>query len=118
MVFQPVGNRILVKRKAAKEKSEGGIIIPKVAQEKMSEGEVIQLGRGRVQEDGSIRPFDVKVGDLVLFQKHAGTDIKIEKEDFLMLQEDDIFGILRAHDASVCPHCGQALKKEESTAAQ
>lgn len=94
MSFQPVGNRIVVKRKAAADKSEGGIIIPAIAREKMAEGEVIQIGRGRVQEDGSIRPFDVNVGDRIVFSKHAGTDVKVNGEDLLILQEDDIFGIL------------------------
>lgn len=99
LMFMPVGNRIIVKRKSAAEKSEGGIIIPSIAREKMAEGEIIQLGRGRVQEDGSIRPFDVNVGDRIIFNKHAGTDVKVNGEDLLILQEDDIFGILKPKPA-------------------
>ena len=94
MSFKPLGDRVIIRRVAAKTKTDGGIIIPTTAVEKMTEGEIVQIGTGKIQEDGSIRPLDVRVGDRVLFTKHGGTDVKIEGEDLLILHEGDIFGII------------------------
>jgi chaperonin GroES len=76
------------------EKTKGGIIIPDSAKEKPLEGKVLAVGNGKILEDGKVRPLDVKVGDRVLFGKYAGTEIKIEGEEHLMLREEDILGVI------------------------
>jgi chaperonin GroES len=98
-MFRPVGDRVVVKRVEPKKVSEGGIIIPDSAQEKMAEGEIVSIGYGKGQDDGSIRPMDVKVGDRVLFSKFAGTDVIVEGKDLLLLREEDIFGVLESKTA-------------------
>lgn len=94
MKVRPLHDRVLVKRLAEEEKSKGGIIIPDTAKEKPIQGEVIAVGSGRIAEDGKIRPLDVTSGDRVLFGKYAGTEIKIDGEEFLMMREEDILGVL------------------------
>ena len=94
MAVRPLHDRIIVKRLDEEQTTKGGIIIPDTAKEKPIEGEVIAVGQGRVSEDGKVRPLDVKKGDKVLFGKYAGTEIKIEGDDFLMMREDDILGIV------------------------
>ena len=94
MQVRPLHDRVLVKRFNEEEKSKGGIIIPDTAKEKPAQGEIIAVGQGRVSEDGKIRPLDVKKGDRVLFGKYAGTEIKIDGEEFLMMREEDILGVL------------------------
>jgi chaperonin GroES len=84
-----------VKRFNEEEKSKGGIIIPDTAKEKPAQGEIIAVGTGRVAEDGKIRPLDVKKGDRVLFGKYAGNEIKIDGDEFLMMREEDILGIIQ-----------------------
>jgi len=83
-----------VKVLEAEEKTKGGIIIPDTAKEKPQEGEVIAVGNGKVLEDGTRVPLDVKAGDRVLFSKYAGTDIKLEGEEHLILREDDILAVI------------------------
>ena len=95
MKIIPLQDRVLVKRLEEEEKTKGGIIIPDTAKEKPIEGKVIAVGKGRVKEDGAIIPLEVKAGDKVLFNKYAGTEIKIEGEEHLMMREDDILGILK-----------------------
>jgi len=94
MKIRPLQDRIIVKRVAEEEKTKGGIIIPDTAKEKPLEGKVIAVGNGRVLEDGKIRPLDIKTGDRVLFGKYAGTEVKIDGEDHLILKEDDVVGIV------------------------
>jgi chaperonin GroES len=94
MKIRPLQDRIIVKRVKEEEKTKGGIIIPDTAKEKPIEGEVIAVGNGKVQEDGKVRPLDVKAGDRVLFGKYAGTEVKIEGEEHLILREDDILGVI------------------------
>ena len=94
MKFRPLQDRVLVRRIAQEEKSSGGIIIPDTAQEKPMEGEVVAAGPGARGEDGSIRPLDVKAGDLVLFGKWSGTEIKIDGEDLMIMKESDLLGIV------------------------
>ena len=96
MTVRPLHDRVLVKRLAEDERSKGGIIIPDTAKEKPIQGEIIAVGQGRVSEDGKLRPLDVKKGDRVLFGKYAGTEIKIDGEEFLMMREEDILGVLAA----------------------
>jgi chaperonin GroES len=94
MQVRPLHDRVLVKRFTEEERSKGGIIIPDSAKEKPIQGEVMAAGQGRVGEDGKIRPLDVKKGDRILFGKYAGTEIKIDGEEFLMMREEDILGVL------------------------
>jgi len=94
MQVRPLHDRVLVKRFNEEERSKGGIIIPDTAKEKPIQGEIIAVGQGRIGEDGKVRPLDVKKGDRVLFGKYAGTEIKIDGEEFLMMREEDILGVL------------------------
>ena len=95
MKILPLGDRILIKRVSEEKKTTGGIIIPDTAKEKPMQGKVIAVGAGKVDENGKRIPLDVKKGDRVLFSKYAGTEIKIEKEDHLIVREDDILGIVK-----------------------
>jgi chaperonin GroES len=94
MKIRPLQDRLIVKRVAEENKTKGGIIIPDSAKEKPLEGEVIAVGNGKVLEDGKVRPLDIKAGDRVLFSKYAGTEIKIEGDDHLILREEDVLGVI------------------------
>ncbi len=94
MKIRPLHDRVVIKRLAEEEKSKGGIIIPDSAKEKPAEGEVIAVGKGKKNEDGSVAPLDVKKGDKILFSKYAGTEIKIDGEDYIIMREDDILGVV------------------------
>ena len=94
MGFQPLHDRVLLRRVGEEEKSAGGIIIPDTAQEKPSEGIVVAAGSGVRADDGSVRKLDVKAGDRVLFGKFGGTDVKGDGEDLLILRETDILGVV------------------------
>ena len=91
---RPLQDRVLVRRLEPEEVKKGAIIIPDTAKEKPQEGEVIAVGKGRVLEDGSVRPLDVKAGDRVLFGKYSGTEVNIGDDEFLIMREEDILGIL------------------------
>ncbi|BCO10415.1 MULTISPECIES: co-chaperone GroES [Desulfolithobacter] len=94
MKIRPLNDRILVKRLEGEEKTAGGIIIPDSAKEKPAEGEVIAVGPGKLGDNGERVAIDVKVGDRVLFSKYGGTDVKLDGEDYLILREDDILGVV------------------------
>jgi chaperonin GroES len=94
MKIRPLHDRVIVKRIAEEETTKGGIIIPDTAKEKPIEGKVTAVGAGKVLEDGKKLPLEVKKGDKVLFGKYAGTDIKIEDEEHLIMREDDIIAIV------------------------
>jgi len=94
MNIRPLQDRILVKRIEEEEQTEGGIIIPDTAKEKPIEGKVIAVGKGKVSEDGKIMPLDVKKGDRILFGKYAGTEVKIEGEEHLIMREEDVLGVI------------------------
>ena len=94
MEIRPLQDRIIVKRVQEEEKTKGGIIIPDTAKEKPIEGKVIAVGNGKVMEDGKVRPLDVKKGDRILFSKYAGTEVKIDGEEHLIMREDDILGVI------------------------
>lgn len=94
MNIRPLHDRVLVKRLDAKESVKGGIIIPDTAQEKPQEGEVIAAGPGKSLDDGKTQAMNVKVGDKILFGKYAGTDVKIDDVDYIIMREDDILGVL------------------------
>lgn len=94
MKVQPLNDRILVKRIEAEEKTPGGIVVPDSAKEKPKEGEVISVGTGKVDDKGEKIPFNVKAGDRVLFESYAGTEVKIDGEEHLIMREDDVLGII------------------------
>ncbi len=94
MNIRPLQDRIIVKRIEEEEKSKGGIIIPDSAREKPMEGEVISVGAGKVLENGSKQPMEVKKGDRILFGKYSGTEVKIDGIEHLIMREDDILGII------------------------
>jgi chaperonin GroES len=92
--LRPLHDRIIVQRLSEDEKTAGGIIIPETAKEKPQKGKVVAVGKGKVAEDGKIRPLDLKAGDVVLFGKYAGTEVKIENEERLIMREDDVLAVL------------------------
>jgi len=95
MKLRPLHDRIIVKRTEEEEKTSGGIIIPDTAKEKPQQGKVIAVGKGKLLENGKVNPMTVKKGDRVLFGRYAGTDIKIEGEEHLIMREDDILAIIK-----------------------
>ncbi len=92
---RPLHDRILVRRTAEETKTAGGLFIPDSAKEKPQRGEIVAAGKGRVTEDGKTLPLEVKAGDHVLFAKYAGTEIKLHGEEYLMMREEDILGIIQ-----------------------
>jgi chaperonin GroES len=94
MKVRPLGDRVLVKPLEVEEKKKGGIIIPDTAKEKPQEGKVIAVGKGKITEEGKTLPLNVKVGDKILFGKYSGNEIKIDDEDYLIVREEDILGII------------------------
>jgi len=100
MNFRPLHDRILIKRIEEKETAKGGIIIPDTAKEKPQEGEVIAVGNGKMSEDGKVIPLDVKAGDRILFGKYSGTEIKIDNEEYLILKEEEVQGVLEGKAAT------------------
>lgn len=94
MKIRPLHDRVIVQRIQEEEKTKGGIIIPDTAKEKPQEGKVIAVGPGKILENGTKVTLDVKVGDKILFGKYSGSEIKIEGEEFLMMREDDILGVI------------------------
>lgn len=92
--IRPLHDRVLVRRLEENERTAGGIYIPDTAKEKPSRGQIVAIGKGKLLENGDIRPLDVKVGDTVLFGKYAGTEVKVADQDYLVMREDDIMGII------------------------
>ena len=95
MKIRPLHDRILIKRLEEEDKSKGGIIIPDTAQEKPIQGKVIAVGKGKIMKSGDVIPLDVKKGDKVLFGKYAGTEVKIDGEEHLLMREDDILAVVK-----------------------
>jgi chaperonin GroES len=100
MKLRPLQDRILIKRVEEKETVKGGIIIPDTAKEKPQEGEVVAVGNGKKTDDGKVIALDVKVGERVLFGKYSGNEIKIDEQEYLILREDEILGVLEAAKAA------------------
>ncbi|MDP8257255.1 MAG: co-chaperone GroES [Candidatus Alcyoniella australis] len=94
MKIRPLHDRIIVERLAEEETSKGGIIIPDSAKEKPAEGKIIAVGEGKVGDDGSKSPLDVKKGDRILFSKYAGTEVKISGDEYLIMREEDVLGVI------------------------
>src|ERR671925_1600077 len=90
----PLHDRILVRRLEEGETTRGGIIIPDTAKDKPQEGEVISVGKGKINEEGKVRPLDVKEGDRILFGKYSGTEIKLDGEEFIIMREEEVLGIV------------------------
>ena len=95
MEFRPLHDRVVVKRIDAEEKTAGGIIIPDTAKEKPMEGEVVAVGPGKIQDDGKRSAMDVKPGDKILFGKYAGTEIKLDDEEYVIMREEEILAVLQ-----------------------
>ena len=99
--IQPLHDRVIIRRiEESTDKTAGGLYIPDTAKEKPQEGEVIAVGEGKYKEDGTRQPLDVKVGDRVLFGKYSGSEIKLDGEEFLIMREDEILGIIERAGAS------------------
>jgi chaperonin GroES len=96
----PLHDRIVIRRIEEAETTRGGIIIPDSAKDKPQEGEVIAVGRGKTNDEGKVFPLDVKAGDRILFGKYAGTEIKIDGEELLIMREEEVLGILNGHSKS------------------
>lgn len=94
MKLRPLHDRVVVKRVEEEKKSAGGIFIPDSAAEKPQRGKILAVGKGKVNEQGDVRPLDVKVGDIVLFGKYSGSEIKIDGDEVLMMREDDILAVI------------------------
>jgi chaperonin GroES len=93
--IQPLGDRVIVQANKAEETTKGGIILPDTAKEKPSQGKIIAVGAGAKNEKGDVMPLTVKVGDSVLYGKYSGTEINVEGEEYLIMRENDIFGIVK-----------------------
>ncbi|MEW6113877.1 MAG: co-chaperone GroES [Thermodesulfobacteriota bacterium] len=96
MKFRPLHDRILVERVESEEQSAGGIILPDTAKEKPQQGKVIAVGPGKRTEDGKLIPMDVKAGDTILFGKYSGTEVKVEGNEYLIMREEDVLGLVES----------------------
>ena len=96
MKIRPLQDRVIVQRMEEEETTKGGIIIPDTAKEKPQEGKVVAVGKGKVNDDGKVLPLSVKEGDKILFGKYSGTEVKLNGNEYLIMREDDILGILEA----------------------
>ena len=94
MNFTPLHDRVLVRRIEGEEKTSGGLIIPDSAKEKPQEARVVAVGNGKLQDDGTVTPLDVKKGDRLLFSKYAGTEVNLDGEEHLIIREDDVLGVI------------------------
>ncbi len=94
MAIRPLGDKVVLKPSEGEDKSAGGIFLPDTAKKKPQEGKVIAVGSGRVQEDGTVRPLTVKVGDTVIYSKYGGTEVSFDGEDFVLLDEDQIYAVV------------------------
>jgi chaperonin GroES len=94
MQIRPLHDRVVIKRMEEEQTTPGGILIPDTAKEKPARGKVLAVGNGKIMENGQVRPLDVKVGDVVLFGKYSGTEVKVDGEEVLVMREDDIMGVL------------------------
>jgi chaperonin GroES len=109
--FTPLHDRILVRRVDEANTTRGGIIIPDSAKDKPQEGEVVSAGKGKISEEGKVRPLDVKDGDRILFGKYSGTEIKIDGEDFIIMREEEVLGVLTGASSSTT----SSSNKKETT---
>jgi chaperonin GroES len=94
--IRPLHDRLIVRRIDSTEKTASGLYIPDTAQEKPQQGKVVAIGKGKILEDGSVRPLDVKVGDTIIFGKYSGQEVKVEGDEYLIMKEDDVYGVVEA----------------------
>src|SRR5579872_5510302 len=94
MKIRPLHDRVIVKRLEEERTSPGGIVIPDTAAEKPVQGKIVAVGKGKILEDGQVRPLDVKVGDKILFGKYSGTEVKVEGEDLVVMREEDVMAVI------------------------
>ena len=94
MTIRPLHDRVIVKRLEEERTSPGGIVIPDTATEKPVQGKVVAVGKGKILEDGSVRPLDVKVGDKILFGKYSGTEVKVDGDDLVVMREEDVMAVI------------------------
>ena len=94
MKFRPLHDRVLVRRVESDERSAGGIIIPDTAQEKPMEGKIVAVGKGSKNDEGKVAPLDVKKGDRILYGKWSGTEVKVDGDDYLIMKESDVMGVI------------------------
>jgi chaperonin GroES len=97
MKIRPLHDRVIVKRIEEERKSAGGIVIPDTAAEKPDQGEVLAIGKGKLLEDGKVRPIDLKVGDKILFGKYSGQTVKVKGDELLVMREEDLMGVIEGH---------------------
>jgi chaperonin GroES len=96
MKIRPLHDRVIVKRLESERTSPGGIVIPDSAAEKPVEGKVVAVGKGKILDDGQVRPLDVKIGDKILFGKYSGTEVKVDGEDLVVMREEDVMAVIEA----------------------
>ena len=108
--FTPLHDRILVRRTEEEGTTRGGIIIPDSVKDKPQEGEVVSAGKGKISEEGKVRPLDVKEGDRILFGKYSSTEIKIDGEDFIIMREEEVLGVLTGASST----SGSSSSKKET----
>jgi len=96
MKIRPLHDRVIVKRLDEDRTSPGGIVIPDTAAEKPVQGKIMAVGKGKILEDGNVRPLDVKVGDKILFGKYSGTEVKLDGEDLLVMREEDVMAVIES----------------------
>jgi chaperonin GroES len=94
MKIRPLHDRVIVKREDEERKSPGGIVIPDTAAEKPIRGKIVAVGKGKILEDGKVRPLDLKVGDKILFGKYGGTEVKVDGEELLVMREEDVMAVI------------------------
>src|SRR3984885_2804127 len=101
MKIRPLHDRVIVKRLEEERTSPGGIVIPDTAAEKPMQGKIIAVGKGKILEDGSVRPVDVKVGDKILFGKYSGNEVKVDGEDLVVMREEDVMAVIGGKEARI-----------------
>ena len=94
MKIRPLHDRVIVKRLESETRSAGGIVIPDSAAEKPIQGKVVAVGKGKILEDGNVRPLDVKIGDKILFGKYSGTEVKVDGEELVVMREEDVMAVI------------------------
>jgi chaperonin GroES len=94
MKIRPLHDRVIVKRLESETKTAGGIVIPDSAAEKPVQGKVVAVGKGKILEDGQVRPLDVKIGDKILFGKYSGTEVKVDGEELVVMREEDVMAVI------------------------
>ena len=115
MKIRPLHDRVIVKRLEEERKTASGIVIPDTAAEKPDQGEVIAVGKGKILEDGKVRPLDIKVGDRILFGKYSGQTVKVEGEELLVMREEDIMGVIEVTNAKQVTHPGENSTWQQKT---